>query len=710
MGLIDLTQEAVEAMLRPKSIAVVGAKDGLRNIKWLQKIRYDGIIYPVHPTKETVDGLTCYPSLLDVPGPIDAVVSLVRAELVPDIIDQAAAKQAKVITVYAAPVSNGGQISLEQVIRERVMQKGVRVVGPNALGILNIKDKVTSGYSSALAVDDIEFKPGSVAVISASGGLGDAILIEMLHRKVGVNYLFHPGNEADLTISDLFLLAAEQQDVGIIALYIEGIRDVPRFIHAAHRALEQGKIVVALKVGKTEAGKRAAYGHTGAIMASDDVFNAFCKRYGIVRVEDASDLITTVQMFASAWPQLPSVGKLAMLSASGGVTTLLAEAAEQSGTPLAEFTSDTAADLGQLLKFAHLNNPLDLTGQVLATPDDLRRALHTVADDKNVAAVLYGIGLAVGGKVPATVVEACSRIKTVTGKPVAAVMLASSQYKRGYHLLEDARVPLFRGSLEAAALTMKKFVERSVSTESLRSGLLKYYAWQRENSQADISGLSSTPNEREVKTFLAAQGLPVAKSGVAGDLQEAIKIAGQIGYPVVLKALSRAIVHKTEAGVVRVGIKDEAELTKAYQEIANNLRVAKPGGVTADGMLVEEYVEGIEALVGFLVDESFGPVVTIGSGGIYVEVLKDLSWRLAPVFAEDAADMIGELKVLRSLLKGVRGADASDFDALVQFISNFSQIAFRHANTISMLEVNPLKILPKGKGVKVVDARVSIRT
>lgn len=707
MGLNNLAHEAVEAMLRPKSIAVVGARDGLRNIQWLIRNGYKGGIYPVHPRHATVDGLKCYPSLLDVPGEIDAVVSLVRAELVPGVMDQASAKKARVVSVYAAPVAFEGQASLEQVIRDYVAETKVRVVGPNALGVLNIRDRATSGYSSALQVDDVEFKPGCVAVVSASGGLGDAILIELLHRKVGVSYLFHPGNEADLTVSDLFSLAVDQPDTGVIAMYLEGIRDVPGFIEASRKAVELGKVVVALKVGKTEAGRRAAYGHTGAVMANDDAFNAFCRRYGIVRVEDASELIAAVQMFASTWPNLPRAGKLAMVSASGGVTTLLAEAAGQSETPLAEFSDKTKSDLDQLLKFAHINNPLDLTGQALADPKVLARALHNVADDDGVAAVLYGIGLAVGGRVPATVMEVCSEIKTSAGKPVAAAMLASSQYRRGYHLLEEAGVPLFRGDFGTAVLTMKRFVERSVNAGKLQSGLHRYETWRQNSPPSRWGGIDGRLNEWEVKKFLADQGLPVAGGGPAGSLQEALGIADRIGYPVVIKALCRDIVHKTEAGAVRVGLTGEKELAEAYREVIENVREARPGA-TVEGVLVEEHVQGVEAFVGFIVDESFGTMVTVGAGGVYVEVLKDLSWRLAPVFEEDVREMIGELKVLRCLLAGVRGAGEADIDSLVEFISAFSIVGCRHAESIKMLEVNPLKVPAKGKGVKIVDARISL--
>ncbi len=701
--------EDVEALLRPQAIAVIGARDGLRNIRWLLKNGYQGQIYPVNPKYSSVDGLKCYGSLLDVPGNVDAVVSLVRAEIVPEVLKQARARKVKIVSVYAAPVSLEGQPSLEEIIKNVTASKELRVIGPNALGVLNLKDRVTSGYSSALLVDDVEFKPGKVAIISASGGIGDSILIEMLHRGVGVSYLFHPGNEADFTISDFFSLAVEQPEVGVIALYLEGIRDVPGFVEASRRALELGKVVVALKVGKTEEGKRAAYGHTGAVMANDDVFNAFCRHYGIVRVEEISDLIDTVQMFASVWPHLPAKGKLAAVSASGGVTTLLAEAAGQNETPLAEFSEETATRLRQLLRFAQVNNPLDLTGQALADPKVLAQALQTVAADPGVAAVLYGIGLAVAGKVPTTVSEACREIKVTSRKPVAAVMVASSQYKRGYHLLEEAGIPLFRSSLSSAVLTMKKFIERSIDAEKLRALSERYTAWWQNNPPLLNFGTDEQlSNDWEVKRFLALHGLPVAKGERVENLQEALRVAGRIGYPVVMKILSKDIVHKTEAGAVRVNIKNEEELTEAYPAMLKNIQNSCPGA-SVEGILIEEYVEGTEAFVGFMVDDCFGPVVAVGTGGIYVEALKDLSWRLAPVFPEEALEMIGSLKALRVFLAGIRGTAEGDAGSLAEFISRFSEIGCRYTRFIKMLEVNPLKVLGKGKGVKIVDARATVK-
>lgn len=702
----------VEALLRPQAIAVIGAKDGLRNIRWLLNNGYRGQIYPVNPKYSAVDGLKCYASLLDVPGNVDAVVSLVRAEIVPEVLTQARARKVKIVSVYAAPVSLEGQPSLEQIIKNETASGELRVIGPNALGVLNLKDKVTSGYSSALLVDDVEFKPGVAAIISASGGIGDAILIEMLHRGVGVSYLFHPGNEADFTISDFFSLAVEQPEVGVIALYVEGIRDVPGFIEASRRAVELGKVVVALKVGKTEEGKRAAYGHTGAVMANDDVFNAFCRHYGIVRVEEISDLIATVQMFASVWPHLPARGKLAAVSASGGVTTLLAEAAGQNETPMAEFSEETVTRLRQMLRFAQVNNPLDLTGQALADPKVLARALEIVAADPGVAAVLYGIGLAVAGKVPTTVYEACREIKEMSKKPVAAAMVASSQYKKGYYLLEEAGIPLFRSSLSSAVLTMKKFIERSIDAEKLRALSERYTAWWQNNPLVQNRGTGERheqlSNDWEVKRFLASHGLPVAKGERVENLQEALRVAAGIGYPVVVKILSKDIVHKTEAGAVRVNIKNEEELTEAYPAMLKNVQSSCPGA-SIEGILIEEYVEGTEAFVGFMVDDCFGPVVAVGTGGVYVEALKDLSWRLAPVFQAEALEMIRSLKALRVFLAGVRGTAEGDVGSLAEFISKFSEIGCRYANFIKMLEVNPLKVLGKGKGVKTVDARATVK-
>jgi acetyltransferase len=711
-GFSNLSPEVCQAILRPKTLAVVGARDGLRNVRWLLRQGYRGAIYPVNPKYTTVDGLKCYRSLRDIPGEVEAVLSLVRAEIVPNVLEEAAAKRARVVTIYAAPVPSE-EGTLRETIRTYVAQAGLRVIGPNALGVVSIKDGAASGYNAALEVDDVTFRPGCVAIVTASGGVGDSILIELLHRGVGVSYLFHPGNEADLTIADMLRLAVQQPDVGVIAMYIEGIRCPARFTDACHAALAAGKIIVALKVGRSEEGKRAAYGHTGAIMTNDDVFNAFCARYGVVRVDDIVELITTTQMFAAYWPELPTKGRVAMVSASGGVTTLMAEAAGQTGTPLAVFSRETTQRCGELLKFAHVDNPLDLTGQALADPGVLAQVLGAVARDEDVAAVLYGIGLAIRGGVPAAVVDACRHIRSEVGKPVAAVMLASSQYKRGYHLLEDAGVPLFREGIGVAVKAVNRFVGRSVTAEKLRGRLESYQRGRQVAVKGGMAGTEPTGgcgrlNEWQVKQLLASRGLPVARGGLAADVEEATRIAASIGYPVVLKVVSQDIVHKTEAGAVALGIRGESELVAAYGEVMANVQRVRPEARIA-GVLVEEMVGGIEVIVGFLADETFGPVITVGTGGIYVEVLNDVAWRLAPVSEDEVLEMIAELQFLPKLLQGRRGMQKGDVQALAGFVARFSTAVLELWPEARMVEVNPLKVLPEGQGVKVVDARLSVQ-
>jgi len=692
----------------PKSIAIVGATDdtrrfGGRLMRQVAKFGYAGRILPVNPRLTELNGLKFYPSVSALPESPDHVGVVIAPDRVIDVLRDCHAIGVQCATVFTAGYAETGTEQGRKLQEELVRftrKTGLRVMGPNCNGPVNFIDRFS--FSAGYAVSSLTEPSGNVGLVSQSGGLGQTnVMWRAIKAGVHMSYQASCGNEADLTVVDFarFMLEGDQTDVVMMAL--EAIRDGQSFMDLAQYAAEREKPLIVLKFGITDAGKQAAASHTGAITGSDDVFSAVCKQYGVIRVNDCNELYEQAIVLRQKKRKLPKGRRAASMSLSGGNVVQMADVGTHLGLSWHNYTAKTDSRLSELIPgYGKVSNPTDMTSLATGQPEIYRKAMEIISEDDNVDVMIPVFTFA-----PRADLEHAARLSRDAAKPL--VMLVTGGCHDDQLLTVDSLVAMgaaaYRNTVDTlryvrTAIGYREFLEaRRAQPAPVRPQGMD----QTGVAKALATSGDRTLTEREAKNLLAQYGLPVPKELLATSADEAVAHFRGINGPVALKIESADIAHKTEAGAIRLGVSGEAAVRQAYEEVLAAALKYKPDAKIA-GVLVQEMVSrGAEMMLGIVRDPVFGPLIVVGFGGIYVEVMRDITYRIPPVDVPAAREMLGELRGYK-ILEGVRGMPPADMEALVDCIVRLSWLAHDHGATIRELDVNPLTVL--AEGAKVVDA------
>jgi acyl-CoA synthetase (NDP forming) len=690
------TRAELERLIAPRSIAVVGASPragsfGLRTLENLAHFR--GPVWPVNAKYEQVGAYVCYPSLAALPGKPDLVALVVPREGVQAALAEAAAAGAGGVVVYA---SGYGEMAREEGAAEQrrlgEIARAARmpILGPNCMGLVN--HELGVGVSFIPEYSKMPRRVGPIAFVSQSGALGYC-LAQAAERGVGYRYFFSAGNSSDVDVADLIGAMAEDPGVRAIACLFEGVPDARRLLEAGARAREAGKPVIVYKLGVSEDGAAAARSHTGSLAGSAEAFRALFDRAGFVTVDNYEALVEYAKFFAAAGKPASTTAArgVAVVSGSGGAGIISADMAARHGVPMPQPMPQTAEALRSVVpEFGAARNPCDPTGQVLSVPESYNKCCQALLDDPQYGVLLCAMSVSSRetGNKRATDIAALARSQS---KPIAVAWVSEWLQGPGSEAYEaDDRVGFFR-SIDrcfAAIAAWQRWQEPRIAEQRVTKKV------------ANFPLRKKVLGEREAKAILAQYGIQSAPERQAKNADEAVKAAAELGYPVVLKA-DGDIEHKTEAGAVKLDLRDEAALRAACAAMT-----AAPG-FTFEGFLVQAMVKGgVELVVGVKRDPQCGPVVLVGLGGVLVEVLRDTALALAPVGKTEARRMLERLKGFK-LLQGYRGAPAADLDAVCEAIARISEFAADHADAIEEIDVNPL--LARADGALALDALIVLR-
>ena len=695
----------LDAILKPRSIAVIGASRmsntiGHQIFANLLRYGFTGAVYPVNPNASSIQSVRAYPSVGALPEPIDLAVIVVPKERVLDVARTCGQAGVRGLVVISAGFREIGGVGIdrERQLMDIVRQYAMRMVGPNCMGVLNTDPSVSMNATFAPAMPP----PGRAAFVSQSGALGVSVLDHAAEYGIGISQFVSVGNKPDVSGNDLLEQWEHDPAVGVILMYVESFGNPRRFLELASR-ITRTKPIIAVKSGRSKVGARAASSHTGALAASDVAVDALLTQAGVLRAESIEELFDMAMAFTGR--PLPRSRRTAIVTNSGGPGILAADAMETRGLELVELQPATIAQLKPLFpEEASVRNPLDMIAS--ATPADYRTALDAVLRDPNVDSALAVFVPPLGVRQEDVAESIVTVAATHAQKPVLAVLMGSAGLPQGRAELHKAGIPAYvfpesaaRGL--AALRRQREWTARPVGSPPVihvdRARAARALAGSCANGKRKLG-------ELEALELLAAYGIPVAESRLAASPEEAARVAAELGFPVVLKAVSPELVHKTDVGGVRVGLTTPMDVATSAAEMVDAVTRALPHAHLT-GLLVQSMVSGgRETIVGMSHDPAFGPLLMFGLGGIYVEALKDVVFRVAPIMPLDAHDMVRSIRGV-ALLDGIRGAPPVDFAALTDVLLRVSQLAIDHPE-IAELDVNPL--LAFSTGVKAVDARVLV--
>jgi acetyltransferase len=700
-----------KALFSPESVAVIGASRdeasvGHAVLKNIFLGGYQGKIYPVNPKAEQIAGLRCYPNIGSLPPPVDLAVIVVKAPLVPQVIDECGAKGVKAAVLISAGFKETGEPGrlLEEAVKRAVARHQLPLIGPNCLGLLNTDPKIRLNATFAKEMPTA----GSIAFVSQSGALCTAVLEYAKFEKIGFSKIVSMGNKAGLNEIDLLIALRDDPQTKVILLYVEDLAEGRRFIEIAREVTgneKNGKPILAIKSGRTPEGARAVSSHTGSLAGNDEVYDAIFAQAGIMRVDSVEQLFDYARAFSDQ--PLPLGRRVAIVTNAGGPGIMATDACVRQGLTLPRLDSVTIGKLKTALpETAALNNPVDLIGD--AQHDRYEAALNAVLRDDHVDGVIVTATpqAMTDLKAIARVIAGAAR---TTPKPVLACFMGVTDISEGNRALHEEKVPHYRFP-EAAVRAMAKMCQYREWLERPRTTVKRFQVdgaeAQAQLENARREGRSSL-NQSEALKVLKAYGLPIPAFETAATEAEARQAAAKVGFPLAMKILSPDILHKVDVGGVRLNIQDVAGTGKAFTEILHEVRRHRPDA-RLEGVLIQKMAPpGTEMILGIKRDPQFGPLLMCGLGGVYVEVFKDVAFRLAPVRELGAERMIQSIRSFR-LLQGFRGNPPADIPKLIDCIERVSQLAVDF-EAIEELDINPLIVYADGKGAAAADARILIK-
>jgi acetate---CoA ligase (ADP-forming) len=687
-------------LIDPRVVAVVGASEtpgsfGQRTLANLSK--FDGKVYAVNPKYQKLFERPCVPTIADLPEVPDCVILCVARPMVEEMIEAAGAIKAGGAIVYASGFSETGKpdrIEAQDRLIATARRLGVRIAGPNCVGLANTRTRAGMNFMPDYGL--MGHRRGPVAIVSQSGALGYTVL-QGMERGIGFSKYLAAGNSSDVDICDYVSYLADDEDTRAIVCLFEGVKDGARFLTAGRKARDAGKALVVYKAGNSEISRQAALSHTGTMVGSAAAYNAAFEEVGAIATDNLETVLELASFLAKSQP--PKYGRgVGILATSGGAAVISADKAERHRVALPALDSKTADALHKVVPdFGSVANPSDLTAEVLKTSETFGYCLDAFIADQNFSALVIPMVFAhpsSSGARAQAVVEAAKR----TDEPLAVIWMNEWHQGPGSEVFDaDQRVTLFRsadrcfGALRAWMDWHEKQSVKPVFSRRSESGAAEI----ARNIIAHAVGSGVTLSESDSKRVLAAYGVRVPGEAIARDPDEAAEIAKQIGFPIAVKISSQDILHKTEVGGIKLGLRSEAEVREAAREVFTAAKKHKPDARIAGVSIQEMLTAGAEVVIGVKRDEQFGPLIAVGLGGTMVELLKDTAVRIAPVSAEAAWTMLQSLQGYK-LLTGYRGAAAVNIESLVDTICRISELANDLKDDIDEIDANPVIVTSSG--------------
>ena len=694
-----------ESFFNPKSVAMVGVshhkgKVGYEILANMIAAGYEGEIFPVNPQADTIEGLKCYPDLLSIGRIPELVVIIVPARIVPAVMRQCAKIKVKSVIIITAGFKEVGKEGreLEKQIVQIAKQAGIRLIGPNCLGVIAPANKLNASFGGKLPAE------GTVGYLSQSGALLAAVLDMANANGIGFSRLVSVGNKADVDELDVIKAFGEDPHTKVIAGYLESISDGNAFVNQAE-AISHEKPILLMKPGGTKAGAKAAASHTGSLVGDDTAYECVFERAGIIHCDSLKSQVDYIQAFANQ--PLPAGTNVAVISNAGGAGIMAADAIERQGLDFATLSNDTMAKLASNLPAAaSLQNPVDVLCDALA--DRYEFALSVALDDPNVDIALVLLTPQAMTDPTATAEGVVKIAQRKPGKLILACFLGASKMEEGTRILREGKIPCY-DSPETAVNTIKVMAEY-VRWRSRPKRIVELFPVNRRKAETTIEKhlRHGTCQIGEVasKEILEAYGFAIPKASVATTSEQAANIARQLGFPVVLKIWSPQIVHKTDVGGVKLGLESPEEVMDVFDLMMYRIPKKLPDAEVL-GVLVQEMVKrGKEVILGMKREPQFGPLMMFGMGGTMVEVLKDVSFFLAPLTASEAKQMLVNTKTYQ-MLSGIRGQEGVDIETIAEGLQRLSQLVTEFPQ-IKEVDINPYIVGPKGTTAIAVDARMTL--
>ncbi len=687
----------------PQVIAIIGASDnvlkfGGRPIRFMKEAGYAGTIYPVNPRGGVIQGLQAYTDIREVPETVDMCVVTVPAPLVVEAVANCAAAGVRSVVIFSsgfAEVSEEGaqwQAELDAIARSC----DIRMVGPNCMGMLNAASFAVGTFASSF--ERGWPKSGNISVISQSGAVGGHIMVLCRERGLGIRNWITTGNEVDVDVADCIAYCADDPGTTVIAAYIEGTRKPELLMQAFAAARANGKAVVMMKVGSSEVGAVAASSHTASLAGADAIYDAMFRQYGVCRVYSLDEMLDVAS--AASAGQFPARNRLGIVTISGGIGVLISDIAAQHDLAVPELPAKAQKALKKLMPLAAVRNPVDTTAQMLNDMPVFEGSLRTMLSDGGCDAIVIFLStVGLSERMIGQITEVLERVRRDFPDDLMILSMVCRQPEREY--------------LESLKYLVIEDPNRAVRAIAALVDFGRAFVRVDGDPPPDLPAGAAAPPRRalsevEAADILVQAGLPMAPGRLASSADDAAQAAMEMGYPVVLKVVSAHIQHKSDIGGVKLNLRSVDEVRAGYQAIMAAVgQQAKDAAI--DGVLVAPMISGgVETIIGVHRDPVFGPVVLFGLGGIFVEVLKDVTFRVAPFGLDEAHRMIDEVRG-RALLDGVRGQPAADVDALALGLCRLSVYAAAHADIIESIDVNPFLVMAKGEGAVAVDALILTR-
>jgi len=695
----------LDHFFNPSSVAVVGAsqtpgKIGYDILNNVLQHGYRGAVYPINLKAKEILGRKTYADLVSVPFDIDLAVIALPAAAVMKVIEQCGRKKIDSVVIISAGFKEVGPhgARLEEELAGLAGKLGIRVVGPNCLGLIDTKSSLNASFAAGMPLG------GNIGFFSQSGALCVAILDWALGENVGFSRFVSLGNKMDISETEMMLAMEQDENTRVILGYLESIEDGPPFMKAA-RQVAQEKPIIVIKSGTTTAGAKAASSHTGALAGSEHAYDAAFKQSGIIRAQSMQALFSYAMAFASQ--PLPRGARLAIITNSGGPGILAADACDRSSLHLSPIRKETADRLREFLPpTASVYNPIDIIGD--ASHERYEKTLSVVVQDEFIHAIL--ILLTPTASVdPKAVAHSIVKLARDADKPIMTSFMGEKKVRAARKILQDHAIPSYDYPEDAIAALDAMLSYRRWREKPERQCRV-FEADTRKVREIFASVIGQRRHdliESEAREILRAYGFRLPESRMARTTKEALGAASEIGYPIVMKIASPDVLHKSDIGGVRVKLENEAMVEEAFFDITSNIQVRRPEARILGVMVQEMIPQGREVILGITRDLQFGPMIMFGLGGIYVEVLKDVSFRIAPLSVESADAMIHEIRSF-PLLRGVRGELPADIEGIKDALVRLSQMAIDFPEIIEA-DINPLLVCAEGQGAVAVDARITIQ-
>ena len=696
----------LDTFFAPESIALIGASRDLEKIpgrllSMLRKNNYPGKIYPINPNYGDIEGLRVYPSIADVGEPIDLAIVIIPARAVLGALEQCAAVGVKNAVIISSGFAEegGDSAAMQDAIAALAKNTGMRISGPNAEGFYNELQRVAATFSPTVDVKPDEKRliasARRIGIVAQSGGIGFAIYNRAKALGIALSYVISAGNESDLGAGEFFDYMVQDASTDVVLLFIEGIRDVDKFISAARRAAEIRKPVIVTKVGRSGAGERAAASHTASMAGWSAAYDAVFAKYGLIISNDLDEAVTIAAVLTTN--PMPKGDRVAVLTVSGGAGIWGTDSVSLQGLQVPELSSSIQAEINKLLpSYGSTRNPIDVTAQGVHS-GGLQKSIDLLDVSDEVDAILVVLSLSSETRMPFKQPE-LKPVLSAQNKPIVFYSYTlPSQFARN-ELAASGAVVL--SGLTHVAVAMRRMVEYS-------SFKLAPAANRDALPSRDLSAHlnSATLSEFDSKLLLREAGISLPEEVLVSEREEIDAAIARVGLPLVMKIQSRDIPHKSEVGGVRLNITTKGEAFSVYQALRDDARKQRPNAAI-QGVLVGPMAnKGVEIIIGTLGDATFGPMVMVGFGGITTELFRDVVYRPAPVSAVEAESMLSQLKAA-PLLRGFRGAATADVGSLCHLIEQVSLLAARLRNEVAEIELNPVLVHPQGQGVTIVDALV----